>query len=334
MATWYDPYLLLGDPVIVTDADHRILTVNTAYEEASGYRREDIIGKDAGYIKSGLTHPSVYRSMKECLGNAQVWKGILTNRRPDGRLWNSSLTITPVHRPDGLYYLGVCRDVQDITSQDISDSYQQLFFLIAEIAEAGDPSVEPHLFRVRHISTFLTRWLGWPEIQATWVGTASVLHDVGKLYIPRELLFRPGPLTHQERRLVETHTTMGAELLMRLNDNMAKIYGYNEALVMAKDIAECHHEHVDGGGYPNGLRGDEIPESARIVAVADVTDALLSRRPYKTPWSSSSVQEYLREKRGRQFDPAMVNVLLEHWDDVEQLYSQNDKRDKISSSPM
>ncbi|CAB3391296.1 HD-GYP domain-containing protein [Kyrpidia spormannii] len=77
-------------------------------------------------------------------------------------------------------------------------------------------------------------------------------------------------MTHQERRLVETHTTMGAELLARLNDNMAKIYGYNEALVMAKEIAECHHEHVDGGGYPKGLRGDEIPESARIVAVAPI----------------------------------------------------------------
>ncbi|ATY84522.1 hypothetical protein CVV65_05765 [Kyrpidia spormannii] len=285
MATWYDPYLLLGDPVIVTDADHRILTVNNAYEEASGYRREDIIGKDAGYIKSGLTP----------------------------------------------HYLGVCRDVQDITSQDVADAYQQLFFLIAEIAEAGDPSVKPHLFRVRQICTSLARWLGWPEIQVTWLGTASVLHDVGKLYIPREILFKPGPLTHQERRLVETHTTMGAELLMRLNENMAKIYGYNEALVMAKDIAECHHEHVDGGGYPKGLRGDEIPESARIVALADVTDALLSHRPYKTPWSSPSVQEYLRQKRGRQFDPAMVNVLLEHWEDIEQLYRQEDRRDKMSS---
>ncbi|HHY67828.1 HD domain-containing phosphohydrolase [Kyrpidia sp.] len=331
MATWYDPYLLLGDPVIVTDADHRILTVNNAYEEASGYRREDIIGKDAGYIKSGLTPPYVYQSMKECLEQDKVWKGILTNRRPDGRLWNSSLTITPMRRPDGLYYLGVCRDVQDITSQDVADAYQQLFFLIAEIAEAGDPSVKPHLFRVRQICTSLARWLGWPEIQVTWLGTASVLHDVGKLYIPREILFKPGPLTHQERCLIETHTSLGAELLARLNDNMAKIYGYNEALVMAKDIAECHHEHVDGGGYPKGLRGDEIPESARIVALADVTDALLSHRPYKTPWSSPSVQEYLRQKRGRQFDPAMVNVLLEHWEDIEQLYRQEDRRDKMSS---
>lgn len=323
MGNWYDPYLLLEDPVIVADDQHRVLAVNPAYEEATGYRAQDLVGKDAVYMTAEWMSVVAFRSMSEQLKKGESWKGIFTSRRADGRLWNCSLTITPVRSLYRLYYLGVCRDVEDVTYQNIAESYEQLFFLIAHLAETGDPSVEPHLYRVSRLSTFLAQWLGWSDGRAKCLGLVSVLHDVGKLYIPREILFKPGPLTPEERRLVETHTTKGAELLGRFSEKMAKIYGYNEALLMAREIAEYHHEQVDGNGYPKGLRGEEIPESARIVALADVTDALFSHRPYKTAWDSSKVQEYLRAKQGSQFDPVMVDIFLEHWEEVEKLYLGN-----------
>lgn len=320
MGNWYDPYMLLDDPVIVADARHRVLAVNPAYERASGFRCKDLTGKEAVYAKPKGLIPGTSASVCEHVERGQGWKGIVTCERADGELWNFSLTVTPVRAFGQVYYLAVCRDLEELRYQAVAESYEQLFLLIAQLAETGDPSVQPHLDRVGRLSRSLAEWLGWPKARARWLGMASVLHDVGKLYIPREILFKPGPLTPAERRLVETHTTQGAELLTRFSENMAKIYGYNEALLMAREIAQCHHEHVDGSGYPKGLRGEEIPESARIVALADVTDALFSHRPYKIPWAASQVQRYLRTKSGRQFDPKMVRVLLDHWKEVEELY--------------
>lgn len=323
MPSWYDPYLLLGDPVVVTDSSHRIIAVNAAYEEASGYRREEIVGKDAGHHKSGLTPAAVYDSLKRTLARKQVWRGILTNRRPDGRLWNSSLTITPLERPDGVYYLGVCRDIQDITSHNVVESYEELFSLIARVAEAADPSVEIHLHQVERVTKWIAHGTGHSPQDARWIGLASVLHDVGKMFIPREILFKPGKLTVSERELIKTHTTLGAEFLDSLHDSMAKIYGYNEALVVAREVAHSHHERYDGAGYPEGLRGEEIPLSARMVALADTVDALLSVRPYKPAWGSDQVVEYLKRERGGQFDPELVDLLLAHWDQVSALYRRD-----------
>ncbi|ADG06733.1 HD domain-containing phosphohydrolase [Kyrpidia tusciae] len=320
MENWYAPYMLLDDPVMVADARHRLLAVNPAYERASGFRCEELVGQDAVYAKPKGLFPGTSASVCEHLERGQGWKGIVSSARADGGVWNFSLTVTPVRTFGQVYYLGVCRDVEDVSYQTIAESHEQLFWLIAQMAEADDPSVAHHLDRVSRLSRSLAGWLGWPEGRARWLGMAAVMHDVGKLYIPREILFKPGPLTPAERQLVETHTTRGAELLTRFSENMARIYGYNEALFMAREIAQCHHEHVDGSGYPQGLQGDEIPESARIVALADVTDALFSHRPYKVPWAASKVQGYLRAKSGHQFDPGMVRVLLDHWKEVEQLY--------------
>jgi putative two-component system response regulator len=130
---------------------------------------------------------------------------------------------------------------------------------------------------------------------------AAALHDIGKLAIPSGTLEKPGPLTEQERALMQTHTDAGARILAGNEEPMLR---------MAADVALAHHEHWDGSGYPQGLAGDQIPLAARIVAVADVFDALTHDRPYKVAWSLDDARAEIAAGAGTQFDPRVVSAFL------------------------
>jgi putative two-component system response regulator len=127
------------------------------------------------------------------------------------------------------------------------------------------------------------------------------MHDVGKIGIPDKVLRKPGALTAEERRIMETHTTIGAELLSGSE---------SPVLCKAKEIAEFHHERWDGRGYPHGIAGSEIPLAARIVAVADVYDALSQNRVYRAAMPEPQVLEILQQGRGTHFDPELVDVAM------------------------
>jgi putative two-component system response regulator len=134
---------------------------------------------------------------------------------------------------------------------------------------------------------------------------AARLHDIGKIGIPWELLMKPGPLTPAERAIVETHAPVGATILRAYR---------SPGCEMAQEIALHHHERWDGTGYPCRLSGQQIPVSARLVAIADVFDALLSPRCYKTAWTPTAVRDHLEEQRGQAFDPALLDLFLRDFD--------------------
>jgi putative two-component system response regulator len=136
---------------------------------------------------------------------------------------------------------------------------------------------------------------------------AAPLHDVGKIGVPDEILFKPGRLTSDERARMQLHTEHGEDILGGSNWTLLKV---------AAAIAAGHHERWDGAGYPRGLAGEDIPLPSRIVAVADVFDALVSPRSYKQPWSLEEARRYLMEERGHHFDPACVDAFLARWDEV------------------
>jgi len=138
------------------------------------------------------------------------------------------------------------------------------------------------------------------------IGMASILHDVGKIGTPDHILFKPGLLDHDERQVMQQHATIGAVILQKAADRVAG----NSYLTLGTQIAASHHEHFDGQGYPAGLQGQSIPLAARIVAVVDVFDALLSLRPYKRAWNMDETLAYIRERAGSQFDPDVVAALL------------------------
>ena len=141
---------------------------------------------------------------------------------------------------------------------------------------------------------------------------AAPMHDIGKIGIPDQVLLKPGTLTAEEFEVMKTHTTIGYDLLK----------GSDSAVVRAAaTITYTHHERFNGKGYPRGLKGDEIPLYGRIVAVADVFDALTSIRPYKRAWTTDEALDYLHTGRGDHFDPVCVDAFLARWAEVMKIYA-------------
>jgi len=144
---------------------------------------------------------------------------------------------------------------------------------------------------------------------------SAPLHDIGKVGIPDSILLKPGPLNAEEWEIMKKHSTIGAETMHHVIENT----GEQSFLRMGFEIAWCHHERWDGTGYPRGLKGDEIPLAARIMALADVYDALTTWRPYKLPWTHVEAMVYLLEERGGHFEPAVVDAFARCAEDMERV---------------
>jgi len=181
---------------------------------------------------------------------------------------------------------------------------------LADLAENRDTDTGEHILRVARLTHEITRELAArglrvpPDFMRN-VGLASILHDVGKVAVPDSILLKPGPLDADERRQMETHTLRGAAVLRKAAAMLAGSVQFE----LAAEIAEFHHERWDGKGYPHGLAAEAIPLSARIVAVADVYDALTSDRPYKKAWPELRALEYVAEQAGAHFDPQVAEAL-------------------------
>ncbi|MGX9221362.1 response regulator [Massilia sp. UBA6681] len=169
-------------------------------------------------------------------------------------------------------------------------------------AEYKDNETGLHVIRMSHFSRILGIAAGMSEVEADDLLHAAPMHDVGKIGIPDRILQKPGPLDPDEWKVMQSHVTIGAEIIGEHEGGM---------LALASQIALTHHEKYDGSGYPNGLRGEDIPLVGRIVAIADVFDALTSKRPYKKAWTEDEALTFLREQKGRHFDPALVDLFLE-----------------------
>jgi putative two-component system response regulator len=187
-------------------------------------------------------------------------------------------------------------------------------FTLAKLAESRDTETGEHLERVRSYCRVLTAHLREDPIFrrqmtgefAELIYQTSPLHDIGKVAIPDSILLKPGPLTAEEFEIMKTHTTQGAATL----EAALKKYPCTPFLEMARDIALSHHEKYNGQGYPQGLSGDQIPLSARIMALADVYDALTSRRVYKEAFSHERSKSMITAAAGQHFDPAAVAAFL------------------------
>jgi putative two-component system response regulator len=170
---------------------------------------------------------------------------------------------------------------------------------LGRASEFRDNETGQHILRMSHASALLARSAGWDEQACELILNASPMHDVGKIGIPDGILLKAGPLTPDEREIMQTHTTIGAELLGGAGD---------ELLDMARDIALAHHEKWDGTGYPRRLAAENIPEAARIVAITDVFDALTSERPYKKPWPVPDALQYMGAHAGKHFDARLLQL--------------------------
>lgn len=189
-----------------------------------------------------------------------------------------------------------------------------VLFALAKLAESRDTETGQHVERVREYARLLAQQMSTQPKFGDSIGDlfirliyeTSPLHDIGKVGIPDSVLQKPGKLTEQEFEIMQRHTLIGKETLD------AALQNHPEAkfLRFARDIVACHHERYDGTGYPSGLAGEDIPLCARIVALADVYDALTSKRVYKEAFSHQTTRQIILEESGRHFDPDVVDAFL------------------------
>jgi hypothetical protein len=194
------------------------------------------------------------------------------------------------------------RDLEDrvrARTKDLEEAQLDAITALAVATEEKDEDTGAHIERIRKLATITAAALGLKPQEADALGRAAVLHDVGKLHVPDAILRKPGPLTPDERRVMETHTIAGERILP------SRAF-YDSA----RKIARSHHENFDGSGYPDRLSGDAIPREARVVRVVDVYDALVSKRPYKEPWPPPRAIEFLTTQRGHMFDPEILDAFL------------------------
>lgn len=186
-------------------------------------------------------------------------------------------------------------------TRELEEAQVEILQRLAAAAEFRDDETGEHTHRVGHLAAVLAAGVGLSATEVDLIGRAAPLHDVGKIGIPDSILLKPGRLTHEERRIMQTHATIGAAMLAG---------GHSSLVQTAERIARSHHERWDGKGYPDGFAGDRIPVEARIVAVADFLDALSHKRPYRPAWSVEKTIAKIIAERAGHFDPVVVDSLL------------------------
>ena len=196
-------------------------------------------------------------------------------------------------------------------ADELKSAHMELIRILGEVSEFRSHEVGDHIHRVAEISLKLARYMGLHPEQQELIFYAAPLHDLGKVGIPDMVLNKAGKLTPEEYERMKAHSIIGRTLLRDSKTDL---------LCMASDIAGCHHERWDGTGYPDRLKGEEIPLAARICAVADVLDALSSPRCYKPAWPEEQVKEEMQRSRGSYFQPELVDILMDHWDEFYSCY--------------
>ena len=198
-------------------------------------------------------------------------------------------------------------------TKEIKDTQIEIIRRLGQAAEFRDNETGAHVIRMSHFSKRLALAAGQTEAEAEALLIASPMHDVGKIGISDQILLKPGKLASEEFEIMKRHAQIGAQLLGEHP---------SEFMVMAREVASTHHEKWNGSGYPNGLVGEAIPVNGRISAVADVFDALTSKRPYKEPWPVERALSLIREEAGKHFDPHLVSLFLGCLDDILKIKEQ------------
>ncbi|MCG3138991.1 MAG: hypothetical protein HJJLKODD_02864 [Phycisphaerae bacterium] len=225
----------------------------------------------------------------------------------------------------------------DFRSRELMRAHEAVILGLARLAEFRDYYTGQHLERIGRYTEIIALCLkdeessDYPFITDTWIHDlkmASALHDIGKVGIPDHILFKPGKLTFEERAMIEDHPIIGGECICAMLDELGEL----PLLVLAREVIYSHHEWWNGSGYPFKLAGETIPLAARIVALADVYDALTTPRPYKTALTHQRAREIILSGMGTQFDPMMVACFLLREKDFERISHELSRGDQEKST--
>lgn len=278
------------------------LLVEDAYADERFDRRSD-----------NLTHYRTTSVMTVPLrdGNGKVM-GVYQaiNKKGDSAVFSKQdlerLALTAVYSAKTIESAQLTEELQK-SKDELEATQEELIHILGDISESRSRETGDHIQRVAEISYKLAVYYGLPKAEAERIRLAAPMHDLGKVGIPDAVLNKPGRFTDEEFATMKSHAVRGEEILQKSKRDLLRF---------AATLAGAHHERWDGTGYPRGLKGEEIPLAGRICAVADVLDALASPRCYKPAWPEDKVREEFQKQRGKQFQPELVDVLLEHWDEM------------------
>jgi putative two-component system response regulator len=299
----------VGAAVIGLGADRRVTHWNAGAEKLSGLRRREVMGRTLP--ETGLV-PDEAATTVEARGrmvDGDSWEGEVEMWRKDGTSFPSLTKVSPARDQSGKLtgFVGVAVDITERkrAEREAQDARLETLKRLSRAVETRDPETGGHIERLGEVAGLLAERVGLPAAKVELIRLSAPMHDVGKIGIPDGILLKPGKLTDEERAEMRRHAQYGHDILAGSG---------NELLDMAASIALTHHERVDGSGYPRGLRGDGIPIEGRIVAVADVFDALTSDRVYRGAMRTEEAIAIMREGRGTHFDPDVLDVLLSDLD--------------------
>jgi PAS domain S-box-containing protein len=340
--------------VMITDQHSMIQYVNPRFEEVTGFKAEDVIGQYANIQKSGIHSKEFYENIYQTMNEGRVWQGEFYNKRKDGSLYWESASMSAVFNKLGevTHYISIKVDIterknieelqaikrmvleQDVKDKiiEIEDSQQAAIIALAKLTEARDIDTGQHVERVQHLCKVLSEQMfkegvythQIDEAFVSQIYFASALHDIGKISIPDKVLLKKDKLNKDEFEIMKSHVSMGEQILT----DMIKHYPNSKLVKLGREIAKYHHEKWDGTGYLEGLKGDAIPISARIMALVDVYDALRSKRPYKKPMSHEVAYQIIIADTNKHFDPLIVDqfkIVHQTFDEVFTLLSENSK---------
>ncbi|MET0290483.1 MAG: HD domain-containing phosphohydrolase [Pseudoxanthomonas sp.] len=212
-----------------------------------------------------------------------------------------------------------------VQASALEQSYRDAIQMLSIAGHYNDSDTGTHVWRMAAYARALAEAVGWDEERAALLEQAAPLHDTGKIGIPDAVLKKPGPLTPDEWEIMRRHPAIGHQIL---SQSTAPLFQ------LAAEISLNHHERWDGSGYPHGLSGEQIPESARLIAVVDVFDALSVRRPYKEPWPLEQVLDTIDKASGSHLDARMVSAFRDILPRILELKAYWDEREALEANPL
>lgn len=315
--------------IVLTNFEHEVVFWNTGAEKIFGYSANEMVGSSIRRLRPGgvdrsETFENLSRMVRIKAGTIQ--KNVQQRSKDDRRL-TISLTVAPMIDASGRVS-GILGMGQDVTEEvrlhnELVKSLKRIqkiqgasIFALAKLAESRDNETAFHLKRLQAYCRALCLRLGLRKRYRSRMTVqfvedlvqCSLLHDIGKLAIPDSILFTPRKFGHDERETMKQHALKGGRALQEAADEVGEEASY---LSVGSDVAYYHHEHWDGSGYPFGLEKEQIPLAARIVAIADVYDALTTERRYKKAYSHDEATELIVQEKGKQFDPELVEAFME-----------------------
>lgn len=331
--------------IIITNADAEIEFVNREFVEMTGYSAVEMIGRNPRVLQSGEHHFEFYEEMWNRLRSKKIWKRQILNKKKNGEKYWELALIAPIQneKNEVTNYIAVKTDITEKKEQEMIleqqkiklekniqskivefEAYQNNFIIaLGKLTESRDYETGKHVERVQYLSKSLASSLMDMDKHKSIIDEeylediffASALHDIGKISISDRILLKEGKLDGEESKTIKSHVRIGYRVLSELVRKNPK-----SKIIMGTIIARYHHERWDGMGYMDGLRGEEIPLEARIVALVDVYDALRSRRPYKEGYSHLETIEIIKAESGKHFDPYIVSVFMKNHEQFELIF--------------